>query len=487
MRKITVLLLCFVPFMLMAHVIDWKKDGEYFYTVSPNGRYYAGAVDASDAYFYDAIDHRSIIVSPVDTRGYKVSSINNQGQVAGAIEMQAAIWEQGNKWSVLPLPEDATEDEKMWYEATGISDEGKYIVGYLGEWASRMVLWTLQEDGTYTVEVLPVPDKDPIYKSKPQLIQPRNISDDGSRFLVRCVNASGHVHFPMIYTRQEDNSWSYKFINSNFVIKDGVELPEYKEEMTCDELQEYVEKINEAESGYYPRLDGALMSSNGKYIATKVGYQPKGADYGVFYGAVYDVDNDTTIVFSNLENSSCMSVDNFGNVALGTPATEYFRWSFISNVSTPEKMQTLTEWTKEKTDGTIDLSKYMMYQINEDGTKDLAEGTTYLASEGTAYLTYQTNLLETGLTESFFVLMGEETSVDKIEYEELVVYPNPTNGILNVSGNITNVAIFDVVGRKVYAQGVVENVIDLSYLSKGNYYIIANKDGKMVKTSVIIL
>ena len=87
---------------------------------------------------------------------------------------------------------------------------------------------------------------------------------------------------------------------------------------------------------------------------------------------------------------------------------------------------------------------------------------------------------------------GEADAVGEIEQckndnAEMIVYPNPTNGILNVSGNITNVAIFDVVGRKVYAQGVVENVIDLSYLSKGNYYIIANKDGKMVKTSVIIL
>ena len=486
MRKIFTLLFVIVPLFLVAQSIDWKKDGEYYFNVSPNGRYYAGATDASYAHFYDAVERRSVDVEP-ELLGYKVNAVNNQGQVAGSNERQAAIWNQGGDWLYLPLPEDVTEEEKMWSEATGISDGGKYVVGYLAEWCTRMVVWTLQDDGTYNVLVLPVPAQDPIYKSKPQIVQPRNISDDGLRILARCVTDDGHVHFPMIYTRQDNGSWEYKFINPDFVIKEGAEMPEYRDDMTFDELQEYVDALNAAESGYYPNLDAALMSSNGKYIAVKVGYQPEDEDYGTYYGAVYDVDKDTTIVFSKLSDASCFSVDNNGTVSLGTPAIERFRWSFISNIATPDKVQTLTEWTKEKTNGIIDLAQYMEYVITESGTTSIAEGATYLASEGTGYFTSQENLIETGFNETFFVLFYGKTEVENVEFIDLLVYPNPTTGVLNVSENIYDVEVFDVAGRKVFAQSVVENQINLSALEKGNYLIIAKQNGEIVKAKVIIL
>ena len=486
MRKIFTLLFCVVSLTILAQSIDWKKEGEYYFNVSPNGRYYAGAIDAFYAHFYDAVERRSVDVAP-ELLGYKVNAVNNQGQVAGSNERQAAIWNQGGEWIYLPLPEDATEDEKIWSEATGISDNGKYVVGYLSEWCTRVVVWTLQDDGVYDVEVLSTPDKDPIYKSAPQLVQPRNISDDGSRILARCVNALGHVHFPMIYTRQDDASWTYKFVYPELVIKPGAEMPEYNEYMTSEELEEFVAALNAAETGYYPHCDGALMSSNGKYIAAKVGYQPEGSETGDYYGIVFDVDRDTAIVFSSLQDASCFSVDNNGNVSLGTPSTEFFRWSFISNVATPDKVQTLAEWTKEKTNGAIDLSKYMEYQITESGTKTVAEGTTYLASEGTAYLTYQENLLETGVNETFFVLFDGKTAVENVEFNNLLVYPNPTTGVLNVSENICDVEVFDLVGRKVFAQSVVENCINLSALEKGNYLIVAKQNGEIVKSKIIIL
>ena len=487
MKKFITLLFCFVSLSLVAQIIDWKKNGEYYFNVSPNGRYYAGAIDASYAHFYDVVEKHSVDVEP-ELAGYKINAVNNQGQVAGSNERQAAIWLQGDEWVYLPLPEDATEEEKMWSEATGISDGGKYVVGYLSEWCTRMVVWTLQDDGTYTVDVLPVPAQDPIYKSKPQLVQPRNMSDDGTRILARCVNDFGHVHFPVVYTCQEDGSWNYKFVNPELVIKEGAEMPEYSEEMTAEELDEYIAAMNAAESGYYPHCDGALMSSNGKYIAAKVGYQPEGSDYGVYYGAVYDVDKDTTIVFTDLEDASCFSVDNNGNVSLGTPSTEFFRWSYISNIATPNKLQTLTEWTKEKTSGVIDLAQHMEYAISEDGTTTVAEGTTYLASEGTAYFTYQENLMGTGMNETFFVLLDQTIdNVENVEFNNLLVYPNPTTGVLNISDKLSDVEVFDIIGHKVFAQSVVENQINLSNLEKGNYLVVAKQNGKVVKSKIIIL
>lgn len=486
MKKLFTLLFVLMSLSLVAQTLVSKKNGEYYFAVSPNGRYYAGAIDASYAHFYDAIEQRSVDAEP-DILGYKINAVNNQGQVAGSNERQAGIWNQGGEWLYLPLPEDATEEEKLWSEATGISDGGKYVVGYLSEWCARIVVWTLQDDGTYSIEVLPMPAQDPIYKSTPQLVQPRNISDDGSRILARCVNDFGHVHFPMIYTRQEDGSWNYKFVNPEFVIKEGAEMPEYDENMSATELEVYIEAMNAAETGYYPHCDGALLSANGKYIAAKTGYQPEGADYGYYLGVVFDIDRDTTIVFSELQDASCFSVDNNGNVSLGTPSTEFFRWSFISHIETPNKLQTLTEWTKEKTNGVIDLAQHMEYQIAESGTTAVAEGTTYLASEGTAFFTYQENLMGSGVNETFFVLLNQTVDVEKVEFADLLVYPNPTTGVLNVSDQLSNVEVFDIAGRKVFAQSVVENQINLSNLDKGNYLIIANQNGKVVKSKIIIL
>lgn len=486
MRKLFTLLLCLVSLYLVAQTIDSKKEGEYYFNVSPNGRYYVGTIDASYAHFYDAVEKVSVDAEP-DLAGYKINAVNNQGQVAGSNERQGGIWNQGGDWLYLPLPEDATEEEKMWYEATGISDGGKYVVGYLAEWCTRMVVWTLQEEGIYTVDVLPIPEKDPIYKSKPQLVQPRNISDDGTRILARCVNDFGHVHFPLIYERQEDGSWTYKFIYPELVVKAGAEMPEYREDMTEEEITEYISAMNAAESGYYPHCDGALMSSNGKYIAAKVGYQPEGTDYGSYFGIVFDIEKDTAIVFSELKDASCFSVDNYGNVSLGTPSTELFRWSHISNIATPNKIQTLTDWTKERTGGVIDLAQYMMYATSEKGDKVLAEGTTYLASEGTAYFTYQENLIETGMNETFFVYLGEPTDVENVEFTNLLVYPNPTNGLLNISDNISDVVVYDIAGRKVYSQNVVDSTIDLSHLDSGNYLVVVKKDGNLIKSKIIKL
>ena len=487
------LLSLFVVFSLRGQSIDFKKDGEYYYLVSPNGRFYAGAKDASFAHFFDLETKTSFDVAP-EERGYKVNSINNLGQVAGANEMKAAIWEHGEEWTILPLPDDATEDEKAWSEATGISDDGKFLVGTLGEFPTRIVFWTKQDDGSYGVECLTTPKTDPIYRDGPQFFQARNMSSDGSRFLVRWRISDGHVEFPLVYTKADDGTWSYKFVDADFVVYPGSQIPEYPnvEGLPFDEadrlIEEYIVAINEAETGYYPRLDGSAMSANGRYVACKMGYQAKDADYGVFFGAVYDIEKDTTIVFTKISNASCMSVDNNGNASLCTPATEEFRWAYIVNIEMPDSVQTLTEWTKQRSSDKIDLSVYMQYPINERYELTLAEGTTYLASEGNGFMTYQTNVIGTGLVESFFVRFDvaadDEAVLDDLE---LFVYPNPTSGLLFFDDCFTDLIVYNVSsGQVVYKQLFVDSSVDLSSLLSGVYSVVASKGGKVFRTNIII-
>ena len=60
--------------------------------------------------------------------------------------------------------------------------------------------------------------------------------------------------------------------------------------------------------------------------------------------------------------------------------------------------------------------------------------------------------------------------VGEIDENELVVYPNPTNGIINVNANgLKNILVFNALGQKVYE--TVENQIDLSQLGTGLFML----------------
>ena len=51
---------------------------------------------------------------------------------------------------------------------------------------------------------------------------------------------------------------------------------------------------------------------------------------------------------------------------------------------------------------------------------------------------------------------------------------------------MTDVEIYDVVGRKVYTQSVVANAIDLSALNAGQYFLVATVDGERYSTKIMI-
>ena len=117
----------------------------------------------------------------------------------------------------------------------------------------------------------------------------------------------------------------------------------------------------------------------------------------------------------------------------------------------------------------------------------MATGTATLASEGTGFMTYQWNLIETGWQETFFVLFDGKTSISTPMVNDLTVYPNPTKGIVNIEiSEPTYVEVFDVVGRKVYASSTIESTLDLSHLSVGTYSICVYKADGIYSTKLII-
>jgi hypothetical protein len=68
----------------------------------------------------------------------------------------------------------------------------------------------------------------------------------------------------------------------------------------------------------------------------------------------------------------------------------------------------------------------------------------------------------------------------------IVVYPNPTNGVLNFSEEMSNIEVFDIVGRRVYTSSTVESSINLAGITAGTYFLVADCDGERVSVKFVV-
>ncbi|MBN2262695.1 MAG: T9SS type A sorting domain-containing protein, partial [Prolixibacteraceae bacterium] len=67
-----------------------------------------------------------------------------------------------------------------------------------------------------------------------------------------------------------------------------------------------------------------------------------------------------------------------------------------------------------------------------------------------------------------------KTGVDEFAQNAMKVYPNPTSGVINISGIDTKaVEIFNMYGAKVLSVDAKSNAIDVSGLSNGAYLVKA--------------
>jgi hypothetical protein len=96
-------------------------------------------------------------------------------------------------------------------------------------------------------------------------------------------------------------------------------------------------------------------------------------------------------------------------------------------------------------------------------------------------------------TPSFFAIddiqytITSTASINEVSSSnEVVVYPNPTNGIINIASNeqISTIEIMDITSKIVYSNSVSNSfeTIDLSYLPAGVYHIkTTTSEGQVVK------
>ena len=490
-------------FVLMGHsqAIAWTEG--YYYLVSPNAKYYAGAQEGSGAYRYNFDTKEVNSIDPESDFGFKVNGIANDGTIAGSYGWKAALWVEGNDYELLPMPEGLTELELATNDAVAISADGKQVVvAFNADGPKTYNVYTEKEDGSYDMVKLPMPEKDPIYSMYAQWYGVKDMSLDGNTLVGFFMTDDGQRQLPLVW-RKKDGVWSYEFFGLDICLKEGKTVPPYPYEWMDEDpetgdmvlpyevLEDWLNSQYEAESGYYYQMRGVMMSGNGRYVALNMGIQLDGEMYGNIYAAVYDLEKDTVVVFKDIKDATSatsLSVNDKGEVTVGTPSKDSFRWGYVVSIDAPSKPQTLTEWLKNQTNGVIDLAKYMTYPFDEEGESSVvAEGTAYFAKEGNGLVTYMYDVFGEGNFESFFIRL-DVPSAERPVYDasQLQVYPNPTSGLLNVSKIMENVEIYDVIGRKVYTQSVVENVIDLSELHVGQYFMVATVDGQRISTKIMI-
>ncbi len=89
-----------------------------------------------------------------------------------------------------------------------------------------------------------------------------------------------------------------------------------------------------------------------------------------------------------------------------------------------------------------------------------------------------------------YVVMGQNSAGMSENSALIVVYPNPSNGIISFDGLQTNnkIAVYDAQGKVVYTQENIENnsAVDLSFLSRGIYFVNIQNGKQVVNHRIII-
>ena len=221
------------------------------------------------------------------------------------------------------------------------------------------------------------------------------------------------------------------------------------------------------------------LSRNGRYANAQISYEKTGQTYP----AVIDLELDTVYVFTCRPGGGCLSVNNDGVISI-QGAMDYFSWTYVSSVEDPTKDMTLTAYTMQRTNNLVNLADYMTYETPYG--LQVAEGTATLSNFGNGFVSWQYNGFGDNMQYETVVVRFDGPVANEVVFDkDLSVYPNPTSGILNLSNTLTDVQLFDVTGRVVYANSVVESTIDLSSLANGTYFLVANKEGQRISTKVV--
>ena len=101
------------------------------------------------------------------------------------------------------------------------------------------------------------------------------------------------------------------------------------------------------------------------------------------------------------------------------------------------------------------------------------------------YFNYSNNF--SCITRSFFNPPSAPLSLDNIDSNSNIIYPNPSTGKLSIIGKYASVKIFDVYGKHILSRSeLINSQIELSHLKKGVYFIVAESNNHTVTNKIIL-
>ena len=117
---------------------------------------------------------------------------------------------------------------------------------------------------------------------------------------------------------------------------------------------------------------------------------------------------------------------------------------------------------------------------------------TFTASTSTVVIYVRALLANSSSTEVFYdnisLVEDQTASIDDKLKDRVSIYPNPTNGAVNISSSdeIYSVEVYDLAGKKVSTLNDVSNFIDVSHFNKGVYLMeFQLQKGQVTKKLII--
>ena len=501
MKKLFTFILCALPIILNAQSIDYTKDGRHYYIASPNGRYFTGTVEEGPGCLFDA-ETKEHFATDIDS--ILIYAVNNDGIACGARMGQPGIWVRGGEWKMLTALETISNQPITGGEICGMSaDATKFIaLIYYGQGKRVPVYYELDKfenwdnKDAWKFSTLPTPTKeDLLYNMAPQFVQVCGMNYDGTRILGRYMLADGKRQVPFLWQKNQEGEWSLNFVAERCLFVDEVSTGDITNpnREDFDNVIDYDIFRQSVEKGIIYDLSPYSLfawTGNGRYIPLSANVADDQNPMGQYYAAVIDVDRDTLIIITAVPSAGSVSVNDKGEVFVYTPQLNTFRDSYVVSIDNPTEATSLIDYTKKRTNGAIDLSEYMTYPrggTDENPEMVTAAGSAIWANEGDAFVTFNYDEWnETKLPHCYMVRFGAPVAIDKVDVEQLSVYPNPTNGTIYFENQLTDVAIYDIAGSLVYSQSVAEQSINLSSLTAGTYILTAKSEGAIIITKVML-
>ena len=484
-----------------AQTLDYTRDGRHYYIASPNGRYFTGTVEEGPGCLFDAETKEHFATEDDSVTIY---AITNDGIACGSFMGQPAVLVRGGEWKMLTVLETISSQPITGGEICGMSaDATKFIaLMYYGEGKRIPVYYEVDKfenwdnKDAWKFSTLPTPSKeDLLYNMAPQFVQVCGMNYDGTRILGRYMLADGKRQVPFLWQKNEAGEWILNFVAERCLFVDEVStgditIPDRED---FDNVIDYDIFRQSVEKGIIYDLSPYSLfawTGSGRYIPLSANVADDQNPMGEYYAAVIDVDRDTLIILTAVRGAGSVSVNDKGEVFVYTPQLNTFRDSYVVSIDKPTEAISLIDYTLQRTNGAIDLAEYMTYRRGGTDTNPemvAAAGSAIWANEGDGFVTFNYDEWnETKLPHCYMVRFGAPVAIDKVDVEQLSVYPNPTNGTIYFENQLTDVAIYDIAGSLVYSQSVAEQSINLSSLTAGTYILTAKSEGAIIITKVML-